>query len=225
MSAIIHELEIIMGIPVALSFALLAMVFSCVGIGLAASNRKLAERFGDYAAFAGGVLLAAIAVTHLLPEAVEFGGIAIGLIIGGAALGGILDKVGHATTSKSKSHLITPIIAIALHSYIDGMVYVASLEHNHGGGTLTSIGLILHELPEGLITLVLCFAVFTRSVLAIVVATIAAGISTPLGTLTGLALDHRLGEAFLELAFPLAAGLVSWAGFNLVRSRLHIWKR
>ncbi|MFC7290368.1 ZIP family metal transporter [Hirschia litorea] len=225
MTAFIHLLEDAIGIPIAFGFALLAMFFSCLGIGLAASNRKLAEKFGDYAAFAGGILLSIIAITHLLPEALSANIVSIILVLIGCSVGAILDKVGHANVGKVNAHLITPIVAIGLHSFLDGMVYVASLDHDHGGGTLTAIGLILHEIPEGLITLVLCFAVFSRSALAIIVAVLAAGISTPLGAVIGLTLDHKLGETFLTYAFPVAAGLVSWAGFNLIRSRLFILKR
>lgn len=216
LEGIIHFIEEQFDIPLPLVFALTAGLFSLIGVTLAVANRKAAENLSKIAALVGGVLLCLITAFHLLPEAFLFGSSAGIYICLGLLTGWLLDKTGHSKDKNIKKATITPILAIGLHSLLDGLVYVVSLEHSHEGGLFAGSGLILHELPEGLLTFVLCLGFFKSYTRAIIVAIITAAISTPVGACLGLILDHQLGETFLHYAFPISAGLVGWAGVNLL---------
>ncbi len=217
MENLVHFLENKFGLPIALSFSILAGVICFLGISLAAFNRTSAERFGHIGAVLAGLLLGLIAITHLLPEALSFGVLASLFICLGFLLGLYLDKVGHVDTRPIGHVTLTPIIAIGLHSFIDGMIYVVSFGHSHEGGVFAGIGLVLHELPEGLITFVLCLSLLKRLISAVILATFVAALSTPMGTIIGNILGHHWGEAFLAYAYPVSAGLVSWASISLLK--------
>ncbi|ACT59225.1 ZIP family metal transporter [Hirschia baltica] len=212
-----HILENKFDIPIALSFSILAGIICFLGIMLAAFNRTIAERFSHIGAILAGFLLGLIAITHLLPESLSFGILASLFICLGFLLGLYLDKVGHVDTQHIGHVTLTPIIAIALHSFLDGMIYVVSFGHSHEGGIFAGIGLVLHELPEGLITFILCFSLLKRLIPALTLAIFAAALSTPMGTIIGNILGHHWGEAFLAYAYPISAGLVSWASISLLK--------
>ncbi len=217
MDAIIHSLEENMGIAEPLAFALIAACFSSLGIILASFSKRFSSQAGLWATLFAGVLLAYIAITHLIPETFHLGKFSLMLALCGIVLGVVLDRVGDSKTSNIKVVPISSLLAIGLHSFLDGMIYVASFGHSHEGGVFTGGGLILHELPEGILVFILCKLLFKKTWISIVTAFAIASLSTPLGTLLALALSQEYGSYFVSSAFPVAAGLVSWASLNLIK--------
>lgn len=222
MSNIVESLEAALGVPSSLAFALAAAAMSFAGVCLAVFNRKLATRLGDMTAILGGVILLSVSVLHLMPEALAMNPSSYLLAPAGMLLGWLLGRLAHIAprANAEMALLLVPVLAIAIHSTLDGFVYVASLGHDHGGGAVTGVGLILHETPEGLLTYLLCAQAFQRRLSALVVALAAATMTTPLGAVIGLWLDHELGEVFVVSMYPVMAGLVLYAGGSLVVTRL-----
>ena len=221
-----HILETIahqLGLPVALVLAFSAVAFSTCGVLLAASNRALALKIADVTGLIAGLILTTVAFLHLVPEAMNEGiysyiGIATGVLI---AWG--LSKSSERSTAKPlQAVLFTSLLAIGIHSFLDGAVYVVAVDHHHhhhhDHGAATGLGLILHEGPEGVLVFALCAQLFQRLINIVGLSLVVSGLSTPLGTVTTMALGDTLGAAFLQNAFPVAAGLVLFAGLNLVAS-------
>jgi len=225
MDDLIHTVEHSFHLPASIVLAILAGIFSFMGIVLAVLNTGLAKRYGHFAAIVAGLLLSIIAIIHLIPESLHFGGIGGGLLILGLMTGWFLDKVGSATQNQSANVTLTPLIAIGLHSFLDGMTYVASIGHSHEAGLFTGFGLILHEIPEGIITYILCMLLIGTSFRATMVAILIASLTTPLGAVIAQSLKNLLDDSFIAIAFPITAGLVSWAGIRLLSENVSFKKK
>ena len=225
MDALVHSIEHSFNLPIALVLAALAGVFSLVGIVLALLNTSLAKRYGHIAALLAGILLGAIAITHLIPESLHMGGVGAGLFILGLMIGWFLDKIGRHKQNQSAIITLTPLFAIGIHSFLDGMTFVASTGHSHEAGIFTGFGLIIHEIPEGIITYILCLLFVGSSYLAVLFAVFIASLTTPIGAILAHSLDNLIGADFLMVGFPISAGLVSWASIKLLSENLPLKKK
>jgi zinc and cadmium transporter len=50
---------------------------------------------------------------------------------------------------------LVPMVGIGIHSFIDGIIYSVTFSVSALTGTLVSIGMVLHEFPEGVFNLLL----------------------------------------------------------------------
>lgn len=221
-----HILETIahqLGLPVALVLAFSAVAFSTCGILLAASNKAFALKIAGVTSLIAGLILTTVALLHLVPEAMTEGRYGFIGIAGGVLVAWGLSKSSERSTAKPlQAVIVTSLLAIGIHSFLDGAVYVVAVDHHHhhhhDHGAVTGLGLILHEGPEGILVFALCAQLFQRLINIVGLSLVVSGITTPLGTVVTMALGDSLGMAFLQNAFPVAAGLVLFAGLNLVAS-------
>ncbi len=223
MEHFLEQVSEVSGLPLPMVFALTAALMSGVGVGLVLVRRDLAIKLSDFTTFLGGLILCGLAVFHLLPEAIETGRWLV--LTGGVLFGLGLHFIAHQINQKPNQDVSThyasagiALLAIGLHSFLDGMVYAVTLDHDHVGGAFTGLGLILHETPEGILALMISLLIFKRSELALLVTLVLATFSTPVGTLTSLWVSETIGVSFYENAFPFSAGLIAAAGANLVYS-------
>ena len=78
---------------------------------------------------------------------------------------------------------IIPMFGIGFHSFIDGVIYSVTSNVSILTGVLAAIGTVLHEFPEGIVTFVLLERGGFSRRKSTLYALLAAGVSTPLGTL------------------------------------------
>jgi len=170
--------------------SLIAAGVSTAGILSIAAFGSLAQRYSAYfSAFAMGLLTAGV-LFHLIPEAVSYSPTALGWVGGGFI---VMVLVGIAiqttVTRNSDGAALTfgyaSIIALAVHSYIDGAIYAAVFRAEAFTGWLTTGGLLLHEFPEGVIAFFLLKQAGLGHIRSILLAFIAAAVTTVAGTLTG----------------------------------------
>lgn len=199
-------------IPPAIAFGLVAASFTTLGIAAVALIGARAEAHsGTLAAFAAGTLIC-ITLLHLIPEAlmmtpraplfmfIGFAG-AYFLNRGVLALAGGRDGSGWAVG-------LTPVLAIATHSFVDGLAYAVTFSVDFVTGALTALGLILHEAPEGIIVFGLLKASGLRTFSAFVLAFLAAAITTPLGAALATVFVGGLSADALGAIFAATAGLL-----------------
>ncbi len=107
---------------------------------------------------------------------------------------------------------IVPLLAIGLHSFLDGVIYSVTFSVALLTGVLAAIGMVLHEFPEGIVAfLLLKRGGFDRRK-ATIYALLAAAISTPLGALLSFPLISRIDQPTLGALLALSAGALVYVG-------------
>lgn len=196
-----------------LFFGLIAAFVTTLGLLAVALRSDWSMRYANLFGLAAAGMLTAMAFLHIVPEAFALSDSApIWLTIGffsGLLLHYLIRTFfPEREDSKLPSEAITPILAIASHSFIDGIVYSVTFAASFTAGVFAAVGLILHEFPEG----VIAFAILRRHGVsnrsAFFWAFLAAAATTPFGVLVSGPFMFGLGEEILGSLFALSAGLL-----------------
>jgi len=190
-------------------FAVSAVAINCLGILTIYKNKELAERAKTYfMCFAAGVLIS-VPLMLIFPEAVEKN-----FYAGFAALIGFLfmflsnKAIQQLTKQKTLAFGITAVEGIAIHSFVDGMIYTVTFTTSILTGFLAGTGLVIHEFAEGVIT----FSVLIQSGFsarkAILVAFLVSSLTTPLGAFIAYPLVSKLSTSILGLSLGFVAGVL-----------------
>jgi ZIP family zinc transporter/zinc and cadmium transporter len=158
--------------------------------------------------FAAGVMLT-LAFVHLIPDGLELNPNTMFYTLIGFLFMFFLQFVvlsHHSHDQKFHTHIpIASVVGLSLHSFIDGLMIAVGFEVNAGLGTLTTLAIVLHKLPDG-ITIsgillhnglskkkILFFSLFTA-------------LFTPFGTTVGVYLFKRISLNMLGAFLGVAAG-------------------
>ncbi|MEM9668907.1 MAG: ZIP family metal transporter [Pseudomonadota bacterium] len=201
-------------IQVPLFFGLIAALVTSIGLVAVAQKKVWSERHAGLFALAAGGMLLTLIVLHIAPEAFELSSHAAVLIAVGffAALivRTLLNKFfgDKAAGSSSAIEAVAPILAIAIHSFLDGIIYAVTFAASFESGLFAALSLILHEFPEG----VIAFAILRRTGVsnrnAFFFAFLAAAATTPLGVLAAAPSVNTLGAEDIGNLFAVSAGLL-----------------
>ena len=107
---------------------------------------------------------------------------------------------------------LVAMVGIGLHSFIDGIVYSITFTVSIFTGFLTAIGMVLHEFPEGIITYLLLLRGGFGERKSLVLAFLAAALTTPLGTLISFPYISHIDKQFLGALLALSAGALVYVG-------------
>lgn len=196
-----------------------AGALSVAGVAFALLTSTMARRVTDLVGLVGGVVILLVAITHLAPEALEAGDLQLWFLIGGAAAGVVLELIFRIRSTPSPTNVRVAawlgVILLAVHSTLDGAVYTAVFWHGEGSGLLASLGLILHEAPEGVVAMALALQAGLRPPIAAMAAILASSVTTPIGWV----MAHAIGEAghgIMQAMFAASAGLLLYVGWHLI---------
>ncbi len=107
---------------------------------------------------------------------------------------------------------VVPMLGIGFHSFIDGCIYSITFTVSILMGYLATLGMVLHEFPEGIITyLLLVRAGFTQRQ-ATILAFLAAAATTPLGMLVSYPMITAIDDHMLGALLSLSAGALVYVG-------------
>jgi zinc transporter ZupT len=107
---------------------------------------------------------------------------------------------------------IVPMLGIGFHSLIDGFIYSIAFKVGILTGFLATMGMVLHEFPEGIITyLLLVRGGFTERK-AMWLAFLAAAVTTPLGMLVSYPVISKIEQHTLGALLSLSAGALVYVG-------------
>ena len=196
-----------------LFFGLIAAFVTTLGLLAVALRSDWSMRYADLFGLAAAGMLTAMALLHIVPEAFALSPAAPIWLTAGFFSGLTIHYVIRSVfperpESKLPREAITPIVAIACHSFIDGIVYAVTFAASFSAGVFASLGLIMHEFPEG----VIAFAILRRHGVsnraAFFWAFLAAAATTPAGVLMSGPFMFGLSEAVLGSLFALSAGLL-----------------
>ena len=192
-------------------FGLLAAVVTSAGlIAVALRSEWTVRQSGLFSIAAGGMLIS-LTLLHITPEAILMSGRAPVFLLGGF-FGGLLLSSGinmlFPEKAGGRSLAFTPLLAIGLHSFLDGVIYSVTFAASFEAGVYASTSLIIHEFAEG----VIAFAILARHGFkvreAVLWAFLAAGATTPLGALLSSLFMTGLGPEVIAALYAISAGLL-----------------
>ncbi|WP_051882394.1 ZIP family metal transporter, partial [Parvularcula oceani] len=207
--------DLIVQMPPAVLASLIAAVIATLGVAAVLLRGDWAVRHSGYfTAFAAGVLVTT-AVT-LFPEALRASAYApLGALAGYGALFAI-----NALFRRSAGAALAPVVAIGLHSFIDGLEYGILFEHDGRLGQVASIGLIAHEFAEGVILFALLRQAGVRTNISLLGALAGAALTTPLGAISSQFVLSGMTEGTIGLLLGLASGALFYVGSTHLPMRL-----
>ncbi len=196
-----------------LFFGLIAAFVTTLGLLAVSLRSDWSQRYAGLFGLAAAGMLSTMVFLHILPEAFALSPNAPLWLTVGFFSGLLINFMVRAffperEDSRLPHEAVTPILAIAIHSFIDGIVYSVTFAASFSAGVFAAFGLILHEFPEG----VIAFAILRRhgvsNAKAFFWAFLAAAATTPLGVLISGPFMFALGGEAVGLLFALSAGLV-----------------
>jgi zinc and cadmium transporter len=204
-----------------LGAAILASVLACLVTTIGIYIISKYEKWGNqnivyFISFAAGVLIS-VSFMHIIPKSIEMDGKAPAFLLVGFMGMYIINRlvslyVCQARDCANLTVGLIPMIGIGLHSFIDGIIYSVTFNVSIFTGAAAAIGMVLHEFPEGVVTfLLLERAGFSRRK-SVLLAFLAAALSTPLGTLVSFPFISRIDRSTLGLLLAISAGALVYVG-------------
>ena len=196
-----------------LAFGLIAAFVTTIGLIAVATREDWSRRHANLFGLAAAGMLLTLSLLHIAPSAFARTANAPILLLVGFLGGLVLSFVIKAIFPSSESGVnpaeaFTPIAAIACHSFIDGIIYAITFAADFESGVFTSLSLILHEFPEGVIAFAILRAHRVSNRDAFRYALYAAALTTPLGVLAAGPAIAFLGPEAVNALFALSAGLL-----------------
>lgn len=169
-----------------------------------------------FAAFAAGLLIA-LAILHLIPEALAMTGRAPILVLAGFGAGFLMQRgieawPGESAPGRGLAFALAPVIAIGLHSSVDGLVYAVTFSVDFFTGLSAALGLLVHEVPEAIICFVLLQRAGLSDLKSFIWAFVAAGLTTLVFAAGTAPFAATLAEPVLGDMFAVIAGLMLHVG-------------
>jgi zinc transporter ZupT len=107
---------------------------------------------------------------------------------------------------------IVPMLGIGFHSFVDGFIYSIAFTVSILTGYLATMGMVMHEFPEGIITYLLLVRGGFAERKSMVLAFFAAAVTTPLGMLVSYPLISDIDPQTLGALLSLSAGALVYVG-------------
>lgn len=201
-----------------LGASLLAALVTTLGIWTIHRHAAWGQRNSVYfMCFAAGVLVAA-PMLHMIPRAIELNAQAPVWLLSGFFLMHLFNRFFTAMVCERDPARVDyalgvlPMIGIGFHSLLDGVIYSVTFSDSLLTGTIASIGMVLHEFPEGIVTFLLLLQAGVAVRRALWLAFIAAAATTPLGMLLSWPMISQLAGAPLGALLALSAGALVYVG-------------
>lgn len=196
-----------------------AGALSVAGVAFALLASTMARRVTDIVGLVGGVVILAVALLHLAPEAFSGSDVERLFLVAGAAVGIVLELLfrvrSEPTPTSVRLGAWLGIIVLAIHSTLDGAVYTAVFWHEENAGLFASLGLILHEAPEGVVAMALALQAGLKPPVAATAAVLASSVTTPIGWVMAHAIGES-GHGVMQAMFAASAGLLLYVGWHLI---------
>jgi zinc and cadmium transporter len=169
-----------------------------------------------FVCFAAGVLIS-VSFLHIIPRAFTMNGYSPFYLLAGYFGLHLFNRFVNAFVCDKDENVhyaigLVPMLGIGLHSFIDGVIYSITFTVSIFTGLLTATGMVLHEFPEGIITYLLLLRGGFSKRKSLLLAFIAAAITTPAGMLVSFPYISQIDESILGLLLSLSAGSLVYVG-------------
>jgi len=179
------------------------------------------ERWGRensiyFICFAAGVLIS-VSFLHIIPKAFSLNANApIYLFAGYLSLHLFNRFINAFVCDKSSNEQygigLVPMFGIGFHSFIDGFIYSITFTVSVFTGLLAATGMVLHEFPEGIITYLLLIRGGFSEKTSLLLAFLAAALTTPVGMLASYPYISQINKPFLGALLGFSAGALVYVG-------------
>ena len=201
----------------ALGASTLAALVTLIGIYVI----RRFERWGRehtiyFVCFAAGVLIS-VSFLHIIPKAFSMNPNAPFYLFAGYLSVHLFNRFINAFVCDKgpDAHYgigLVPMLGIGFHSFIDGFIYAITFTVSIFTGLLAATGMVLHEFPEGIITYLLLIKAGFRERTSLLLAFLAAALTTPLGMLVSYPYISRIDKPFLGALLAFSAGALVYVG-------------
>lgn len=199
------------------SASLLAACVTTAGIFVIRNFERWGRRNTTYfACFAAGVLIS-VSFLHIIPTAFAMSPRAPVYLLAGYLFMHVFNRFLTAYVCDKPETAdyaigLIPMLGIGFHSFIDGVIYSVTFTVSLFTGVLAAIGMVLHEFPEGIVTYLLMIRGGFSKKSALVLAFLAAALTTPLGTLVSYPVISEIEKPVLSALLSLSAGALVYVG-------------
>lgn len=195
--------------------SLLAATVTTIGIYVIRHFEAWGRRNTTYfSCFAAGVLIS-VSFLHIIPKSLQMNPRAAVYLLAGYLFMHLFNRFITAyVCDKNPDYAIglVPVLGIGFHSFLDGVVYSITFTVSLFTGTLAAIGMVLHEFPEGIVTYLLLLRGGGGQKHSLVLAFLAAAVTTPLGTVASFPLISQIDRPLLGALLSLSAGALVYVG-------------
>jgi len=203
---------------IALATSSLAAMVTSIGIYTIRNHVGWGQRNSTYfMCFAAGVLISA-SFLHIIPKSLSMNPNAPTFLLAGFFGLHLFNRFITAFVCEKDPEMqqygigLIPMIGIGFHSLIDGFVYSIAFKVSIFTGFLATAGMVLHEFPEGIITYLLLLRGGFKEKKAMIMAFVAAALTTPLGMLISYPVISEVDETVLGALLSLSAGALIYVG-------------
>lgn len=167
--------------------------------------------------FAAGVLISATFL-HMVPKAFVMNAQAPGWLLTGFFGLHLLNRFVTAFVCQRHPERedvaigVPPMLGIGLHSFVDGFIYSITYSVGVLTGFLATLGMVLHEFPEGIVTYLLLKRAGLGESRAALLAFVSAAATTPLGMLMSYPFVSRIDAGWLGALLAVSAGALIYVG-------------
>ena len=166
--------------------------------------------------FAAGVLIS-VSFLHIIPKSFEMNAHAPAYLLLGFMLLHLFNRfvtafVCERAPDSAYGIGLIPMLGIGFHSFIDGFIYSIAFTVSLFTGALAATGMVLHEFPEGIITYLLLLRGGFSEKTSLVLALLAASLTTPLGMLVSYPFISRIAPPLLGSLLALSSGALVYVG-------------
>ena len=179
------------------------------------------ERWGRentiyFICFAAGVLIS-VSFLHIIPKAFSMNAHAPAYLFAGYISLHLFNRFVNAFVCDKSSDEqygigLVPMLGIGFHSFIDGIIYSITFTVSIFTGILAATGMVLHEFPEGIITYLLLIRAGFKEGTSLLLAFLAAAVTTPLGMLVSYPYVSRIDKPILGALLAFSAGALVYVG-------------
>lgn len=201
----------------ALAASSLAALVTAIGIYIIRHFEAWGRKYSIYfVCFAAGVLIS-VSFLHIIPKSLDMNPNAPVYLLSGFVFLHLFNRFITAFVCEKGPDSeygigLIPMFGIGLHSFIDGFIYSITFTVSIFTGALAATGMVLHEFPEGIITyLLLLRGGFTEKT-SLILAFLAASLSTPLGMLVSYPFISQINKPLLGALLAMSAGALVYVG-------------
>ncbi|MDO9085147.1 MAG: ZIP family metal transporter [Anaerolineaceae bacterium] len=197
--------------------SLLACLVTSIGIYVIFKHKRWGNKNVAYfISFSAGVLIS-VSFIHIIPKSISMNQNAPVYLLAGFMGMYLINRfinmmVCHDRNCDNLAIGVIPMIGIGFHSFIDGVIYSVTFNVSIFTGVLTAIGMVLHEFPEGIVTFLLLERAGFSHKKSILLAFLAAAVSTPIGTIVSFPFINSISSSSLGILLAISAGALVYVG-------------
>lgn len=202
------------------AFATSVLAAAVTSLGIVTIRRFAAwgERNTAYfMCFAAGVLISATFL-HMIPKALSMNPQAPAWLLAGFLGLHLFNRFLTAFVCQRQPERedvaigVLPMVGIGFHSFVDGFIYAIAFTVSLLTGFVATLGMVLHEFPEGIVTYLLLRRAGFAERRAALLAFLAAAATTPLGMLAAYPFVSRIDDSLLGTLLAVSAGALVYVG-------------